>query len=626
MHSRVSRLVLAASVLAWTACKKSTTQPPATTASISVTAGSPTLTVAQGAAGTSALTVGRVNFTGDVVLTAENLPTGVTATFTPATLAAGVTSSSLSLAASGTATLGPASVLIRARGTGVTDATAPIALTIGTVAGGGVSIAVNPTTASIVAGQTAQTAVAITRTGGFAGGVNLTVTGAPTGMTTTFSTSNPVTAATANLSVSTLTSVTPGPYTLTVRANGAGLTEAPATYTVNVAAPPSNSVTWRYCDTSLFPSWFAIQDGLTGSWQRITETSPGVFTFGYGQPQVGIATVTTVFGRTTTSIRYFGLSEIPAAATAECTTAPAPGTKNLTGVISGFGAATEVALVSMGAALSSSTNSSQTSFTLNNVVNGPLDLIAVRADLVSSSALRVLISRGLNPAAGSSLGTLDLGAGSSIVPGSSSITVTAPNDGPIQALAKFTTATASGASFTTAQLSTGVAGTYQGIPEGPQLLTSDVQVVQASQQVGTTVSRFTTRYIRGPVPVTLAMQADPGAPTVTNVTGSPYARASVSGSLPTAFNGQTSIMVEQTSGSRIWSILATPAGRTGTTTYSFTLPDFSAVAGWQNTWGLVAGQATVTSTFSGQTAPLVGAPTTGTTTFSNGRQGTFTFP
>ncbi len=625
MHSRVSRLVLAASVLVWTACKKSSTQPPGTTASISVSAASPTLSVAQGAAGTSALTVGRVVYTGDVVLTAENLPTGVTVTFTPATLGAGVTASSLSLAASGAATLGTATITVRARGTGVTDATTSIALTVGTVAGGGVSIAVNPTTASIVAGQTSQTAVAITRTGGFAGGVNLTVTGSPTGMTTTFSTANPVTAATANLTVATVTSVTPGPYTLTVRANSTGLTEATATYVVTVAAPPSNSVTWRYCDPSLYPSWFAIQDGATGTWQRITETTPGVFNFGYGQPQVGIATVATVLGKTTTTIRYFGSGEIPAAAAAECTTAPVPGTKSLTGSISGFGAATEIGLVSMGNALSSATNSSQPGFTLNNVANGPLDLIAVRADLVSSNALRVLISRGLNPATGSSLGVLDLAAGSSFAPASGSITVTAPNDGPIQALAKFSTATGSGATFTTAQLSTGIAGTYQAIPAA-QFITGDFQVVQASQQVGTTLSRFITRYIAGPSTVTLAMKADPGAPTVTNVTGAPYARATVSGALLAEFNGLTSFTLEQTTGSRIWSIVATPAGRTGTTTYSFTMPDFSAVAGWQNTWGLVAGQATVTSTFFGQEAPLVGPPVVGTTTFSNGRQGTFTFP
>ncbi len=629
MHSRFSQLVLAASVLALTACggKKGTTQPPVTTASITVTAGSPTLSVAQGAAGTSAITVGRTSYSGDVTLTAENLPTGVTAAFTPATLSAGATASSLALTVSGTAALTSTNITVRARGTGVTDATASVALTVSAVVGGGVSIALNPTTASITAGQTAQTAVAITKTGGFAGGVNMTVTGAPTGMTTTFSTSNPVTAATVNLSVATLTSVTPGPYTLTVRANSAGLTEATATYVVTVGAPPSNSVNWRFCDTDLYPTWFAYQDGASGSWQQVTATSPGLYNFAYGQPQIGIATVSTILGKTVTSIRYFGLSEVTAAAAAECTTNPAQGTKSLTGTITGFGQATEVGLVSMGNALSSSTNSSQTGFTISNVPTGALDLVAIRADIVSSSTLRVLLQRGINPASGTSLGALDLAGGASFAPVSSSITVNAPNDGPIQAQARFTTATGSGASFTTAQLATGVAGTYQGIPVG-SLLATDLQQVQASQQVGTTLNRFITQYIRGPAPVTLNMQADPGAPTLTSVASAPYARATISGAVPAAFNGIVRFSLEQSAGPRIWTISATPAGRGGSaTSYSFTMPDFTAAAGWQNTWGLIGGNTSVTSSFFGSTgAGTDGAPVTGAVFFTNSRLGSFTFP
>lgn len=631
MHSRISRLVFAASVLALTACsgKKSTTQPPTTTPRVTVSTGAATLSVAQAAAGTAAITVVRVNFTGDVVLTAENLPTGVTATFTPATLSAGATASSLSLAASGAAAASatPVSITVRARGTGVTDATTAIALTITPAVGGAISIAATPAMDSIVAGQPSSSVVAITRSGGFTGGVNFTVSGAPTsGLTTTFSSANPVTANTVNLSIATLASLTPGTYTLILRANAAGLTEATVPFVLKIAAPPSNNVAWRFCDASRFPLWFAYQDGLNGTWQRVTETTPGVYNFAYGQPQVGVATVTTELGKIVTDISYYGVAEITAAAAAECTDSPALGTKSHTGAVSGFVNATEVALVSLGTALSSATNPSTTSFTISNVATGPLDLIAVRADIVTSSAIRVLLSRGVNVASGSSLGTLDLAGGTSFAPASSSITVIAPNDGPIQAQSRFTTATSSGASFTTAQLSSGVAGTYQGIPLA-SMIGSDVQQVQASQQVSTTLSRFITQFIRQPTAVTLTMPGDPGTPTVTNIAGTPYKRANVSGSVPTAFNSLITHVFNQGTTSRIWSITATPAGRTGTaTSYAFALPDFSAVAGWQNTWALGAGSVDVTSTFFGQSNPLVGAPTTGTTLFTIGRLATFTFP
>ena len=619
-------------MLVWTACsgKKDVTNPPGGSASITVSAGSATLSVAQSATGTSAITVGRTNFTGDVALTAENLPTGVTATFTPATLAAGVTGSSLAFAASSAATAGGAAtvVTIRARGTGVTDQTASIALTVTAGLGGAMSISLTPTTASITAGQTANTVVAITRTGAFTGGVTMTVTGVPaTGMTTTFSSANPVTAASVSFSTATLTSLPPGTYTLRVRANAAGITEAVADFVVTVAAPPSNSVTWRFCDPARLPLWFAYQDGLTGTWQRVTETTAGVYTFAYGQPQVGITTVTTEGSKIVTEIQYYGLSEVTAAAAAECTDNPVPGTKTLSGSISGLAAATEVATVSMGSALSSAATQSTPAFTINKVPNGPLDLIAVRASLAPSSTLRVLLTRGVNAASGASLGTLDLAGGASFVPATGSITLTAPNDGPIQASNVFTTANGSAASFpTSSNLSSGVASPYQGVPDA-QLIASDLQEFTASQIVGTTISRFIARFTRGPTTLSLTMPSDPGAPTITNVAGSPYARATASGSLPAAFNTLITISFDQAARNRLWSITATASGRSGTTSYAFTLPDFSAVPGWQSTWTLGTGAADVTSTFFGQTGALPdGTPTTGTTIFTIGRLGTFSFP
>ena len=251
----------------------------------------------------------------------------------------------------------------------------------------------------------------------------------------------------------------------------------------------------------------------------------------------------------------------------------------------------------------------------------------MRSDLVSSSVLRVLLSRGVNVASGGSLGTLDLAGGTSFAPATGTLTVNAPNDGAIQAQNSFTTATGSSAGFTTAQLSTGVAGTYQGVPDA-NLLATDVQRVQATQQVGTTLSRFITRYTRGPTTVTLTMPSDPGAPTIANIAGAAHPRASVTGSLPAAFNDLITFSFEQSTRSRIWAISATPLGRTGALTgYSLTLPNFSAVAGWQGTWALGTGATDVTSTFFGQTgAAPDGSPITGTTVFTIGRLGTFTFP
>ena len=84
-----------------------------------------------GQSGTLALTLDRQGgFTGAVTVTAEGLPTGVTAAFNPTSFAAGVTSTTLTLNATSAATVGVTNVTVRASGTGVADKTVTVQLTI----------------------------------------------------------------------------------------------------------------------------------------------------------------------------------------------------------------------------------------------------------------------------------------------------------------------------------------------------------------------------------------------------------------------------------------------------------------------------------------------------------------
>lgn len=626
MLIKLSRLFVATSVLALAACsgKKSPTGNPTPTASIGISAGAPTLSLDQGATGAASLTVSRTNFTGNVTLTAEGLPTGVTATFAPATVASGSTTSSLSLAIGAAAATGTSTVTVRARGTGVSDATTTLALTITTPVSGSVSLALTPAASTITAGQTAISTVAITRGGGFAGGVNLTVTGAPSGMTTSFSTSNPVTANNVSLSLGTATSVVPGPYTLTVKANATGLTEATATYVLTVNAPPSNSISYRYCNASRVPLWFAYLDGTSGTWQRVTETSTGVFDFAVGQPTVGITAVYNDRGVTVTDVRYYGLAEVAAAAAAECVENPVAGTKTLSGTVTGFTSGSESANVAIGNAVSTIASQSNPSFSIVQVQGGARDLVAVRTS-VSGNTERVLLVRGTNFADNGSTGPLDLGGGSSFVPATATVTVTAPNDGALVGSTNFSTATGSGAQFSTGALSSTVAANYQGIPDA-NLVATDLQRVTVQQSVGTSLNRSISRYIRGPVAVVMTMPADPGAPTVTAVAGATYPRATAAGAMPAAFNRSVVVQWDHLTATRRWLITSTSLARAGGLDYSLTMPDFSGVAGWLATWQMPTGAADVNTRFFGQTnAGPSGEPISGTTTFSIGRRTQYTF-
>ena len=83
------------------------------------------------------------------------------------------------------------------------------------VAVGGIISSMSPTSATVAAGSSATFAVALNSTGGFAGQLTLSCSGAPSGMACSFN-----------------------PPQVTVAANGS----ATSTLTVNVAAPPSVSI------------------------------------------------------------------------------------------------------------------------------------------------------------------------------------------------------------------------------------------------------------------------------------------------------------------------------------------------------------------------------------------------
>lgn len=90
-----------------------------------------TATAAQGQSANATITIARVApFTGAVALTASGLPTGVTASFAPASIAAGATTSTLTLAVGSATVTGVYTISVRGSGPGVTDASANVVLTV----------------------------------------------------------------------------------------------------------------------------------------------------------------------------------------------------------------------------------------------------------------------------------------------------------------------------------------------------------------------------------------------------------------------------------------------------------------------------------------------------------------
>ena len=152
-------------------------------------AASPTsVSVTQGKSGTSTITTTvSGGFSSAVALTASGQPTGVTATFSPTSIAApGSGTSTLTLAVASTTVAGTYTITVTGTGGGITH-TATVSLTVTAATAGAFAISVSPTSGYLEQGQSGYAVVTTTVSGGFDAAVALSATGIPTGVTGSFS-------------------------------------------------------------------------------------------------------------------------------------------------------------------------------------------------------------------------------------------------------------------------------------------------------------------------------------------------------------------------------------------------------------------------------------------------------
>jgi len=166
------------------------------TPNFTIAASPASVTVTQGASGTSTITITSQNsFSSATTLSATGLPTGVTAAFStnPVTPAAnGSVTSVLTLTASATATTGAATVTITGTSGSTTHSTT-IALTVNSSsATKNFTLSLSPSSFTINERGSVSTTLTVTSQGGFNSAVDLSVSGFPSGVSATAS-ANPVT-------------------------------------------------------------------------------------------------------------------------------------------------------------------------------------------------------------------------------------------------------------------------------------------------------------------------------------------------------------------------------------------------------------------------------------------------
>jgi hypothetical protein len=207
------------------------------------------VSIEQGRSGVATVSfVRRGGFGGPIALSVEGLPTGVTATFDNAAPLGATALLVLSVEPA----VAVASYPLVVKGQG-TPGIRSVGLTLTVTAAQPVhafSIGVNPATLAVTAGSSGQVLVTISRSGGFAGPVTLSVAGQPAGITASFDAS-PTAGSTATLTLATVSGVAPGSYGLVVRGVAAGLADQTANLGLSVtlaaggfslAAAPSSLV------------------------------------------------------------------------------------------------------------------------------------------------------------------------------------------------------------------------------------------------------------------------------------------------------------------------------------------------------------------------------------------------
>lgn len=216
---------------------------PGSSPDFALSASPTSLTVTQGSSGASTISTSVSNgFNASVALSISGLPSGVTASFSPTSIAApGSGSSTLNFTASSTATTGTFNTTVTATGGGITHTTT-IPLTVNAATSPNFAISASPTSLSVAAGSTGTSTISTTVSGGFNSAVSLSASGLPSGVTAAFS---PTSIAAPGSGSSTLTftassTAAAGTSTITINASGGGVSHST---TVSLAVSTSGGTT-----------------------------------------------------------------------------------------------------------------------------------------------------------------------------------------------------------------------------------------------------------------------------------------------------------------------------------------------------------------------------------------------
>ena len=431
MH--VFRLVLAATAMSLAACGGSddggTTNPPSV-GGFTLALSQNTLSVTQGGTATVTANITRTgSFAGTVELSTENLPAGVTASFTPAAITSGTNSTTLTITAAAGVAAGSYNFTIRGKATGLADQTANVAMTV--TAAPKIALALAPAAGSVVQGNSTAIATTVTRTN-FTGAVTLAVTGQPTGVTTTVATNGDA----GTITVNAAANAAVGTSTLTVTASGTGVANATATYALTITAAPTGSFT-----VAVAPAALTVQAGANG--QATVTVTRTDFTGAVALAVTGAPNgVTTALGQSTlnnpdtATPLTIGVGGAVAAGNYPLPLTPTPGGAPQTPPPPPPPPAAPAPPIALALSATSATvnQGASTQFTVNITRTNFAGNVTIQLAGLPAGVTPTITT---SPTAGNAV-TVQLAVGAATVPGSYGITVTGSGTGIANATTQFT--------------------------------------------------------------------------------------------------------------------------------------------------------------------------------------------
>jgi subtilase family serine protease len=204
----------------------SLTVTAAATPAFTLSASPTSVSVATGSTGASTITTAvSGGFSSAIALSTSTLPAGVTAAFSPASIASpGSGTSTLTFTVGSTATAGTYSITVTGTGGGITH-TATVSLTVTAAATGSFTVSVSPTSGYLDQGQSGYAVVTVKASGGFDSAVALTASGIPSGVTGSFSPTSVTGSGTSDFTLTVSRSAPTGTHTITITGTSGGTTK-----------------------------------------------------------------------------------------------------------------------------------------------------------------------------------------------------------------------------------------------------------------------------------------------------------------------------------------------------------------------------------------------------------------